>query len=372
MAQKMTRQQRNRRIYVEGGIILVLMLILVITLYVLLDRSGKKEVNLNEITHLTLTGFNGEGEIEATVDVLLGYEAFFNTVEVSFSKATGLTNGDEIDITYSYNKNLAKAYNLRVISTGQHLTVRGLVDPVSLSKDDFFEGVDVVYEGVSPLVTASVQVDNSFSEFVDYEIVNAKEYYGIGEQIEVRAVYDEVTLADRDYVAQIDSKLCVKEFTVEDVDRYVTDTEDITDDIMASLKKEALSFFKDANEYGMRIFCDAGLMPVYIDKKTTFVWNSPSYISSYLSVLREECYGETGTHVNEVKLCYESVISQADGKACRAEVVVRFSDIIIRRDGTVDLNLESGGIISADRRDSHIKAIVQNTMDDDYETVKLK
>ena len=75
--------------------------------------------------------------------------------------------------------------------------------------------------------------------------------------------------------------------------------------------------------------------------------------------------------MNDVKLCYEAVISQADGQACRAEVIVSFTDIIQREDGSIDLNLKSGRIISADRRDANIKAIVQNKIDDDYESIKL-
>ena len=108
-----------------------------------------------------------------------------------------------------------------------------------------------------------------------------------------------------------------------------------------------------------------------LNKKTTFVWSSPSYISSYLAVLKEDKYGKTGTHMNDIKLCFESVISQADGAACKAEVVVWFKDIVVKDDGTVDLKLDSGEIISADRRDSHIKALVRNEIDEDYESTKL-
>lgn len=370
---KMTKAQRTRQIYIRCGLLLLLLIAVFVTVFVLINRLSKTEINLNKNTHFTMTGFNGEGEIAATVDVESGYEAFFETVKVEFSKSSGLSNGDEIDITYTYDTKIAKAYNLRVVAQKQHIAVKGLVEPTQLSKEDIFEGVNVVYEGIAPLVTASVDVENKFNGCITYEVVDAKEYYNVGDLIKVRAFYDAAKLADMDYVAELSSENCVKEFTVADVDRYVLSTDDITDDMMASLKKEALSFYTEAtaNEYGMRIFCDAGLMPVYVDKKTTFSWSTPGFVSSYLSVLKEENYGKTGTDANQIKLCYESVISQADGQACKAEVVVQFSNIIIRRDGTVELNLESGAIISADRRDSHIKAIVQNQIDDDYESVKI-
>ena len=369
---RMTKQERTRQIYIRVCFVCALLAIAFALLYVFLIGASKTSVNLSEVTHIQLTGFNGEGVLTATVDIDDKYGAFYETVSVEFSKSTGLTNGDEVTITYNYDKKAAKVYNLKVTAPSQHYTVTGLVDAVPVSKLELFEGVEMNYEGIAPLVTASVDTEAaSFSDIVSYEIVDMKEYYDAGDTIKVRAVFDEADLEEEGYKALVSTDECIMEYTVEGVDRYITNTDDITDEMLASLKKEALTLFTDANEYGMRIFCDAGLMPVYVNKKTTFVWSSPNYLSSYLNVLKEDSYGKAGTHVNDVKLCFESVISQADGTACKAEVVVRFEDIILRADGSIDLKLESGEIISADRRDSHIKALVRNNADDDYESVKI-
>ena len=59
----------------------------------------------------------------------------------------------------------------------------------------------------------------------------------------------------------------------------------------------------------------------------------------------------------------------ADGNIDRAEYDKE--NIILRADGSIDLKLESGEIISADRRDAHIKALVRNNADDDYKSVKI-
>lgn len=369
---RMTKQERTRQIYLRVCFVCALVAVLFTVLYVFLNDASKTTIDLKDVTHITLTGFDGEGVLTATVDVDEKYGAFYETVSVDFSKSSGLTNGDEVTISFKYDKNAAKTYNLKVKASDMHYTVSGLVAATPVSENDLFEGLDINFEGIAPLATASLDASNTrFKDVVTYQIIDEKEYYDAGETIRVRAVFDAADLEKLDYKATVDSEECIKEYIVEDVDRYITDTDQITDEMMASLKKEALTLFTDANEYGMRIFCDAGLMPVYVNKKTTFKWSSPNYISSYLNVLREESYGKTGTHVNDIKLCYESVISQADGKACKAEVIVRFQDIIIRKDGTVDLKLESGEIISADRRDSHIKAIVRNEIDKDYESVKL-
>jgi hypothetical protein len=369
---RMTKQERTRQIYLRVCFVCALVAVLFTVLYVFLNDASKTTIDLKDVTHITLTGFDGEGVLTANIDVDEKYGAFYQTVSVDFSKSSGLTNGDEVTISFNYDKAVAKTYNLKVKANDMHYTVNGLVRATPVSQNDIFEGLDINFEGIAPLATASLDISNTkFKDVVTYEIIDEKEYYDAGEIIKVRAVFDEADLEELTYKATVPSEECIKEFIVEDVDRYITDTDQITDEMMASLKKEALTLFTDANEYGMRIFCDAGLMPVYVNKKTTFVWSSPSYISSYLNVLKEDSYGKTGTHVNDVKLCFESVISQADGKACKAEVIVRFQDIIIRKDGSIDLKLDSGEIISADRRDSHIKAIVRNEIDKDYESVKL-
>lgn len=373
MARKrMTKEQRTRQIYIRLCFVLALVAIGLTCLYMILNNATKTVVDLNESTHLTLTGFNGEGMLSATFDADEAYGSFFETVQVEFSKFTELTNGDEITITYKYDKEMAKRYNIKVKAQDMHYTVTGLVDPIPVSQNELFEGVEVEFSGIAPMVEATLNCDNSkFKDMVSYEIIGDKQYYDIGESVQVRAIFEDEDLAEADYVSEVASEDCIEGYVVEGVDRYVTSTDEISDEMLASFKKEALSLFTDANEYGMRIFCDAGLVPVYINKKTTFVWQSPNYISAYLNVLKEENYGKTGTHVNDIKLCFESVISQADGTACKAEVVVRYQDVIIRADGTIDLNLESGDIISADRRDSHIKALVNNKVDDDYESEKI-
>ena len=370
---RMTKKERTRQIVFRCMIVAIILIAGFTGLYIALSGIGKTEVSLNECTHLSMSGFNGEGIIEADIDVLPGYDAFFDTVHVEFSKHTELTNGDEISITYTYDKKLAKKCKLKVSAKDQVFVVKGLVEPVKVSAEDLFKGVDVTFEGIAPMVTASLAVDNTFDELVSYEITSDKDYYDVGDEVSVTVSYDDAVMRQHNYLAEIDETECTKCFKVEDVDRYLTSVDEIDDDMMASLKKEAISLFTEerANEYGMRIFCDAGLVPVYINKKTTFVWNSPSYISSYLNVLKPEAYGKEGKYGNDIKLCFESAISQSNGVACNAEVVVRYTNVVVKKDNTIDLNVESGEIISADRRDSHIKAIVQNKLDDDYEATKI-
>jgi hypothetical protein len=110
----MTKQERTRQIYIRVCFVCALLAIAFALLYVFLIGASKTSVNLSEVTHIQLTGFNGEGVLTATVDIDDKYGAFYETVSVEFSKSTGLTNGDEVTITYNYDKKAAKVYNLKV------------------------------------------------------------------------------------------------------------------------------------------------------------------------------------------------------------------------------------------------------------------
>ena len=101
------------------------------------------------------------------------------------------------------------------------------------------------------------------------------------------------------------------------------------------------------------------------------VWSSPRLISAYLNVLKPEYFGTVKSHNNDVKLVYTATLSQADGVACKAEVVVQFNNILKKSDGTYDLSLDSGRIIAASFKNSHIRDLVNDTYNEEYQSQKL-
>ena len=112
-------------------------------------------------------------------------------------------------------------------------------------------------------------------------------------------------------------------------------------------------------------------MPIWVNGKTTFVWSNPRLISAYLNKLKPEYFETEQSHNNDIKLVYMATLSQADGVACNAEVVVQFTDLTIKADGTYDLALDSGRIIAASFKNSHIRDLVNDTYAQEYEAEKL-
>ena len=97
-----------------------------------------------------------------------------------------------------------------------------------------------------------------------------------------------------------------------------------------------------------------------------------SFISAYFACVTEEHIGEPGTHYNDVKVVYDTAISQNDGETVAAEAVVIFRNLIKKEDGSIEVNLDEGQIISVSRRDDQIKNLVRCTDDDTYVAVKFE
>ena len=95
-------------------------------------------------------------------------------------------------------------------------------------------------------------------------------------------------------------------------------------------------------------------------------------ISAYFNVVSEQGKELLETHVNDLKVVYEATLTQPDGQACNAEVVVQYTDLKELADGSIDFALDSGKIIGASIRNTNIKNMVYDTDDGNYISTKLK
>ena len=285
-----------------------------------------------------------------------------------------MSNGEEVEIIYSYDEELAEELDVRISDAKTVFTVSNLPQAEVISLEDLFEDVELVLEGTSPAMTATV-VNNSEHPYIktmDFVIREPKEVYKKGDVITVDAFFDEQEAIDYQYSVEKGSNGYSKEYPIENVDSYVMDANLITEELLNTLMKAGTECFVDANQYGLRIFSEAGCMPIWIGKKTTFEWRNPYVISAYFNSAKEHALATAGEYVNDIKIVYGVTLTQADGVSCDAEIVVRFNGIMEKADGTIDLALESGSMISASHKDKFIKDIVRNTYtEENYESVKI-
>lgn len=336
--------------------------------------------SLAAVTKISLVGYDSKGWVKAEIDSssLTEEEAdlkkVLETVEIDFSKEENLSNGEQVEILYTYDEALAEELDVQISDATTTFTVEDLPQAEVISIEDLFADIEIVYEGTSPALTAQV-VNNSEHPYIktmDFAIRNPKELYKKGDVIIVDAFFDEQEAIDYQYAVEKGDDGYCRAYPIGKVDTYIMDAGQITEEMLDTLIEAGMDCFTDANQYGLRIFSEAGCMPVWVNKKTTFEWRNPYVISAYFNSAKENAVADAGEYINDVKVVYGVTLTQADGVSCDAEIVVRFNGLMEKADGTIDLAIETGSMISASHKDKFIKDIVRNTYtEDSYESVKL-
>lgn len=342
--------------------------------------AGSTEYSLAAVTKLSLVGYDSKGYVKAEIDSSSltdeeqALKEILDTVKIDFSKEDNLSNGEQIEIIYTYDEALAEELGVKISDATTTFTVENLPQADVITYEQLFSDVDIIFEGTSPALTAKV-INNSSHPYIqtmDFIICNPKEYYKKGDVIVVEASFDEQEAIDYRYAIETGKAGYSKEYPIENIDTYLTDYEKITDEMLDTLIQAGTNCFIDANEYGLRIFSEAGRMPIWVNKKTTFEWQNPYVISAYFNVAKDDAMATAGEFMNDIKIVYGVTLIQADGVNCDAEIVVRFNGIMEKADGSIDLALDSGSMISASHKDKFIKDIVRNKYEEDnYESVKI-
>lgn len=369
------RKSRKKKRSVRKKILIMILILFLLGLAAfLLWYFSFDRLNLEEYVNVSYSGYDTEGTASLSLQKTEEEIPFLNEVEVKLLSENGsLQNGDSLEIHFIYNEEAAKEQKLRIEADSCQIEVAGLPEGTLLSTEDLFHDVQIRYEGIAPELTVIVVNESTdpFLQTVSYEILEEKAFYDVGDTLWLRADFSEEEAIRNEYIVEIPEGGCQKEYTVENTDHYIRDSADVSDELIDTLNETAVSLFGDATEYGLRIFSEANLMPIWVNGKTTFRWSNPRLISAYLNVLKPE-YFESASHNNDIKLVYQVTLSQADGVACSTLVVVQFSDLIQKTDGTFDLSLDSGRIIAASYRNSHIKDLVTDSYNNAYEAEKLE
>lgn len=302
------------------------------------------------------------------------YIKFKKSLVYSLDKTENLSNGNIIVMSCSYDEDLAKLLKIDVTSTTRQLTVGGLMTVTQLSVNQLFEFLDVTFNGVSPNLTVSMKnnSDNPFIKHMGFEIIDPKEFYRAGDTIRIKGKYSEDMIMETGYIVDATPEECIKEYVISCDSEYITDSRDLPSSIIDEAISAAKGAFVDANEYGVRIFCEAGLVPVYIDKKATFVYGTPEFVSAYFKTVFPENAGKKTCDYNDLDLIYQVTITQADGVSCSAYAAVRFSNIIKNADGSYQYDFSNPTILSESHMSQRVKANVTDAYVTTHEIEKVR
>lgn len=332
-------------------------------------------IDLNEYVTVSYTGYDSAGTANVRLRDSKKYGYFLESAECHLAGENGnLSNGDILKLIFTYDKELAKQNRLRIRTDEGELTVSGLPEGITLSADDIFEGLHITYEGIAPMVSVSISNESTdeFLKDIPYEITDQQDFYDQGESFHVSADIDMEDALARGYHITAAPEELTREYPIESGQRYLSDASEITPEILQELNRTGAALFGAADEYGLRVFSEAHLMPIWVNGKTTFTWQNPRLISAYLNTLKPEYFGAVKSHYNDVKLVYMATLMQADGVSCETEVVVRFTNLLQDGNGNYELSLDSGEIIAASYSNAKIRDFVNSEYDEEYQSQKIE
>ncbi len=195
------------------------------------DLKDRIKVNTKEMNELT-AGLYGEMSSDDLVEMLL-----MTCVDGSFDKDSGLKNGDKVVWTWECDDEAAKKYfNCKLKCSDIKETVEGLKEATVF---DPFEHVTVSYSGMDGSGTISLEKDNmpevmswiSFRPSVADSLKN-----GDSVTLTVNAGTDVDALVEQ--FGMLPSPM-EKTYTVEGLPSYLSSSEQITEDVLEKMKKQA-------------------------------------------------------------------------------------------------------------------------------------
>ena len=397
---KSWQRRRRKRAKFLFSLLFIVLFIIAAVIFVK-SLLPYESVDLSNYVTYTYSGYNTKGSVEATINEELAstlmqklikdhekalinitkceqedFNAFYNSLNVIVNApAEGLSNGSKYSYTVNYNKELAKKIKLNVKNATKEVMVNGLVTATVISYDTLFEGISFSFDGVSPTISAIMtnNTTNPYLSDVEFIIEGEKEHYADGDVIRVKALFDETQCLEKHFVIDKEISECYKDYIVEGDSHYVKTASELSLDIIDRAVSAANSAFtsKTANEYGVRVYFEAGIAPVYVNKKSTFEWVSYGPLSAYFKVANDEIAGKNSNNYNDLDIIYSGTLTQADGKSVNVEAVVRFKDIIINNDGTYTYDFSTPTISSCSHYDARIKKNVITNYEKNWTVEKI-
>lgn len=398
---KLKSWQRRRRHRMRLLLCAVLFCVVVgVIIGTLKSLAPYEKVDLSDYATYIYSGYNTRGSVEVEINEQLAsglmqkllkdyddafinfskcdaedYNAFYNSLSVTVNAPADLSNGSKFSYTVNYDKDLAKKIKLKVKKNTKEVMVNGLVTATVISYDTLFEGISFTYEGVSPGLTATMNNNtvNHYLEDVEFIIEGEQEQYAEGDVIRVKAVFDEKQCLEKHFVIDKAPEECYKDFVVESDSHYARSLDEISKELLDEAVSAANNAFttKTANEYGVRVYFEANIAPVYVNKKSTFEWVKYGTISAYFKVANDEVAGKNSNNYNDLDVIYTATLTQADGRNVDVEAVVRFKDIIVNSDGTYTYDFSNPTISSCSHFDSRIKKNVVSNYEKNWSIERI-
>ncbi len=375
----------------------------IIVFVILVINANKKYVrlDLNKYVTLSLEGYDGKGTAKISYDgegvrteLMEGYGKFsrnpfhfydkttaadydelYRSIHSDISETENLSNGQELLITYSYNKELAKKLKVTVVSDESPIIIQDLKEAKVISKEDLFRDVDVTMSGIAP--NLSVKIENKskdpFLETVQYKQEQEGVMHYLGESVKVSATLDDDLAERMGYRIDTAANDRVKDYVVNDVDSYVTEISQLPQELVDQIVTKGASLINGTKcEHGLRVFTEAHIDYNLAGVSSPFTYSGPRVLSMYLKSLKTDANWVEGYDFNNLDVIYEVTITQAGGMSCQAEAAVRVRNLIKRKDGTIEADIDSVEIATVSHDNKSILKNVTDFYEKDYSVEKKR
>lgn len=244
-----------------------LILIGIMSMGLLVGCGSSSSINLMDYVTVNYTGVDGNGTAAISVDwvtleqdlvgdddgnisqeelqKLADITAFEMTVNYQLDIEEGLSNGDKVTVTVSYDSDIAKEKKIKVSGDSAKFEVSGLIEPVEVdafdsSVFDTENGIFLNYQGIAP--EAYLSIENHCSES------NPQYYVTYTTDSEGNLKNGDTITVTASISAQGESmgyvlKETQKTITVEGLDSYVTSLSELNESDRALLENKMSELF---------------------------------------------------------------------------------------------------------------------------------
>lgn len=288
--------------------------------------TGKKSFSLNE-------DMGEKTNLEPLFDFYGASSAsgqfLSNCVNGFIDSTSRLSNGDVVKYTWECNDEYAlEAYGFKLKHEDIEYTVEGLAEAKTF---DPFEGIEVVFSGIAPNGSASIEGEPSVeaAKNLEFELDN---YSGlsVGDTVTLTATmdYDDPVEYCIENYGMIPSTL-TKEYKVEGLDSYIQAAADISEVSLREMQKQAEDVYDAyvAQNWGDdEILKNFSYMGNYllVNKNQDDSWNSHNELYLVYKVQVKDKYADGGKKYNKTNDIYW---------------YIGFYDLLVDSDGTMTVDV---------------------------------
>ena len=342
---------------------------------VLLIGCGEKTVNLNECVEVEISGIDGQGKAELDIDydkmeIMLAeamnidleedvesledlgtafegvekIEAAEECVEFQLKSGENLKNGDKVTVEAIIDEQTAKEYKIKFKFKKVEKKVSGLQEAINITQKELFEDVVVEFIGVAP--EAEVQVRNTSKDKVLSEVeFSVDEYNGLdkGDTVVVSAIIPD-ELEEQGYVFENTDK----EYTVENVDSYVSSFKEIPQEGLQSIMSQAKDMIEGqlkAKEVDSTFIKGDEFISLVNSFETI---SQPKLEKSYFYALKEgidsyyECKNAMGiTYTFDVTQMGGGMFEKAPEDYQGCYILISCQDMILTKEGKLQFDIDT-------------------------------